>query len=429
MVNKEGYGLAFDIGTTTVVGVLWDFNHLKELGTLSKTNPQRNFGADVISRISYSNRGPEALLKLQQVLISCLNEIIEELCKAASIGTDEIRKITMVGNTTMSHLLLGADPASLALAPFTTAFTGQVEKLASDLSLEVNPQARVVILPNLAGHVGGDMTGVLLAVKAMDLSPDLRLIIDIGTNGELALVDNGSIAVCSTAAGPAFEGGALQKGMRAAKGAIERVAFFQGRVMLGVIGGGQPIGICGSGAVDAVAWLLQAGIIDEQGTFQGEEALSNGRISEELKGRIRKGEKGKEFVLAAQTANGDIVITQKDVREIQMAKAAIYGGAILLLQHFNKSFSDIDEILLAGAFGNYIRKESAIAIGLLPTIPIEKITSIGNAAVTGASMALLSEEELKKAQIYPTMIEHIELALHPAFQEEYLKGMYFPVQR
>lgn len=419
----QGYGIAFDIGTTTVVGMLWDLSQANLLATISKTNPQRSFGTDVISRISYSGKEKDNLIKLQKLINSCMNEIIGDLCDCSNINRDSINKITVVGNTTMSHLFLGMDPTSLALAPFAPAFTGPVEKTALDLNLYVNQGARILLLPNIAGHVGSDITGVLLATKAKE-GRGLRLIIDIGTNGELALAYNGRIVVCSTAAGPAFEGAALHKGMKASKGAIDKVRIHEDQIELGIIGGVSPLGICGSGVVDLLAQMLQTGIIDDKGKLLDESDEDYYLLHPALRERLRKGEKGREFVLETNTSNGDIVITQKDIREIQMAKAAIYSGILLILKHFNQSISSIDEILLAGAFGNYINTKSAVEIGLLPPIIQEHIKPIGNAAARGASMALLSEEELEKAQSYMD-VEHIELALQSNFQEEYLKAMYF----
>lgn len=425
--GQEVYGAAFDIGTTTVVGMLWNLSKAKLVDVVALTNPQSVYGADVISRITYSIQSAEHLQLLKDKVRSCLNEIISEFTLRHPVDPRDIIKATVVGNTTMSHLFLGLDPASLARAPFEPAFHGSVEHTAEDLGLQMKPSAIVTLLPNIAGHVGSDIVGVLLASEIKQLS-GLRLAIDIGTNGEIVLAHNGKMLACSTAAGPAFEGARIHHGMRAAKGSIENVRIEDGDVKIRTIDNGEAIGICGSGLIDTVAQMLDAGLINHKGNIlSAEEAAASG-MKPGLTERLRKGEFGNEFVLVWKDQGEDIVIIQKDIREVQLAKGAIYGGIIILMRCLGVEISQIDEIMLAGAFGSYINKRSVLRIGMLPNVSEDKITHIGNAAGVGACMALLSEEERAQADIQAKEVEHIELALHPDFENEYVKAMYFPRQ-
>lgn len=423
--EEKRYGAAFDIGSTTVVGMLWDLNESRLVDMIAKTNPQSRYGADVISRITYSSESPENLKQMQRIILNCFNEMLDALGEQYQIEKHRIGKAVVVGNTTMSHLFLGCNPASLARAPFEPAFTGPVTRTAADLGLNMDPDADIFVLPNIAGHVGSDIVGVMIASGIRE-KPGITLAIDIGTNGEIILGGRGRMLTCSTAAGPAFEGARIYQGMRAADGAIEKVEITDGEVKLKVIGNTVPSGICGSGLIDALAQMLEAGII----TFKGnlltqEDAVSKG-LHPELADRLRKGENGSEFVLAWRDGEEDIVINQKDIREVQLAKGAIFGGIQVLLQCLGTTTEELDEILLAGAFGSYIDKKSALRIGLLPGAEKDKIRHIGNAAGVGACMALLSREAKEQADLLALESEHVELALHPAFEREYLQGMYFP---
>ncbi len=423
--NEIRRGAAFDIGTTTVVGMLWDLNENKLVDMIAVTNPQSRYGADVISRITYSSESPENLKQMQEIILNCFNEMLDSFSEKYQIDRSRIRKATVVGNTTMSHLFLGCDAASLARAPFEPAFTGPVTRKADEMGLHMDPNAEIYVLPNIAGHVGSDIVGVMIA-SGIQRKPGITLAIDIGTNGEIVLSGKGRMLACSTAAGPAFEGARIYQGMRAAEGAVEKVEIKDGAVGLQVIGNTAPVGICGSGLIDAVAQMLEAGLV----TFKGnlltrEEALANG-IHPDLAERLRKCENGNEFVLTWRKPEEDIVINQKDIREIQLAKGAISGGIQVLLQCLGSRTEELDEIMLAGAFGSYIDKRSALRIGLLPDAGPEKIRHIGNAAGVGACMVLLSGESRRQAELQSCEVEHVELALHPAFEKEYLQGMYFP---
>lgn len=423
--KEKRYGAAFDIGTTTVVGMLWDLNEGRLVDMIAKTNPQSRYGADVISRITYSSASPDQRKLMQCVILECFNEMLEALTDQYQIEKNWIRKATVVGNTTMSHLFLGIDAASLARAPFEPAFTGPVTRKAEALGLHMNPNADIFVLPNIAGHVGSDIVAVMIAAE-IKRKPGITLTVDIGTNGEIVLGGKGRMLTCSTAAGPAFEGARIYHGMRAAEGAIEKVEIKDGEVMVKVIGNTEPVGICGSGLIDAVARMLDAGLVTFKGNLLSREEAVSKRLHPRLVERLRKGENGSEFVLAWRDNAEDIVINQKDIREVQLAKGAIFGGIQVLLQCLETRTEELVEIMLAGAFGSYIDKKSALRIGLLPDAGLEKIRHIGNAAGVGACMALLSGESKMQAELQSRETEHVELALHPSFEKEYLQGMYFP---
>ncbi len=423
--SEACYGLAFDIGTTTVVGMLWDLRKAEPVGAVARTNPQSDYGADVISRIMYCGSEEGNLKRMQQKITGCLNDIIQEFTRDYEIHFRDITEITAVGNTTMTHLLLAVDPKSLALAPFSPGFTGPVSIEAKELNLTAGKNAMVHVLPNIAGHVGSDIVGVLLSSGLKEME-GTNLAIDIGTNGEILLACSGSVLTCSTAAGPAFEGACIQHGMRAASGAIEGVVIREGEVILSVIGEEEPAGICGSGLIDCIAELLKAGLITKKGKLlTGAEARGAG-LPESLTRRLNASESGNSFqIYSDKDGGGQIVITQKDIREVQLAKGAILAGIRIMMQELQQEDEDLKQVFLAGAFGNYIKKESALAIGLLPDVAPEKIISIGNAAGAGASMALLSETSLKKANQLAEEVKHIELAEHPDFQTVYFQAMYF----
>lgn len=423
--HGECYGAAFDIGTTTVVGMLWNLNENQLVDMIAKTNPQSKYGADVISRITYTSESPENLQLMQNIIIECFNEMLDAFSLKYQIEKEWIKMATVVGNTTMSHLFLGIDASSLARSPFEPGFYGAVSRTAKEMKLHLKPDAEVSILPNIAGHVGSDIVGVMIA-SGIKERKGITLAIDVGTNGEIVLSGKGRMLTCSTAAGPAFEGARIYCGMRAADGAIEKVTIKDGAVELKVIGNLAPLGICGSGLIDAIAQMLDSGIVNFKGNLlSNEEALAKG-LHPDLAARLRKGSNGNEFVLAWKEQGEDIVINQKDIREVQLAKGAIFGGIQVLLQCLETETSKIDEILLAGAFGSYIDKRSALRIGLLPNAGLERIQHIGNAAGVGACMALLSKEAKRQADLQSKEVVHIELALHPSFEKEYLLGMYFP---
>ncbi|MFZ7101113.1 MAG: ASKHA domain-containing protein [Peptococcaceae bacterium] len=421
--RERSFGLAVDVGTTTLVVHLLDLLKGTVVGSGADTNPQQVFGADVISRISHAAGNPDGLRQLQQRVRDGLNNIIAKLSKDARVQREEIYQGVVVGNTTMSHLFLGIDPAYLAPSPFVPAFRQLVEVEAGELGINILSTGRVTVLPNVAGYVGSDTVGVMLAA-GVDRLKGINLIIDIGTNGEIILAGKNKIITCSTAAGPAFEGAEIKYGMRAAQGAIEGVRIVED-VELEIIAGGKPRGICGSGLIDAIAEMVRTGIIDPSGRLAGADNVSQ-KLPPLVRKRLRQTEQGREFILvrSEDSAIGeDIVLTQKDIRELQLAKGAILAGSRILLREMEVEVEEIDQVLLAGAFGNYIKKESAQRIGLLPPIPLEHIISIGNAACEGAKLALLAGEERARAVSLAKQAVHIELSGKEGFQQEFIRSL------
>ncbi|MBN2090671.1 DUF4445 domain-containing protein [candidate division KSB1 bacterium] len=414
-------GVAFDIGTTTVAGLLVDLVTGEILASASRTNPQIAHGDDVVSRIDYSEK-PQGLEKLSTEIRECLNSIIQEVCSKTQVNFLNIYEIAIAGNTTMTHLFHGIPPGNIARAPYVPVFSRAILRSARQVELSINPQGVVYTLPNIAGFVGADTSAAILAA-GMHVSEKVLLLIDIGTNGEIALGNKEKILVCSTAAGPAFEGARLTFGMRAMNGAIEKVEINE-NLNLGVIGNQKARGICGSGVIDLLAELLKVGLIDATGQLVMPEN-SNPILSDQIKNRIHAGEKGNQFILSDPSANEAIYLSQRDIREIQLAKAAIWAGFNVLLQLFPLAIEKLDTVLLAGAFGNYIRRQQARQIGLLPNLPDEKIHFIGNAAIEGALRVLLSEDERLTLERIARQVQYVELSGRLDFQENYVEGMMF----
>lgn len=421
----RSYGLAIDIGTTTIVVYLLNLNNGKIVSRGAQTNPQQGAGADVISRIVYASDHADGLSQLQTQVIEGLNQIITTICHDNKILPEEIYHTVVVGNTTMSHLFLGIDPTYLGPAPFIPGFRQAVTIKSSEIGLQILGDGRVTVLPIVAGYVGSDTVGVMLSGQ-IDQLEGIHLLVDIGTNGEMVLVGKGRILSCSTAAGPAFEGAGVKHGMRAADGAIERVKITDD-VELGIIGkeNKKIRGICGSGLIDAISEMYRAGIINSQGKMLVSESELV-KIPLALRVRLLNNDGNREFVLAwkEESATGEnITITQKDVRGLQLAKGAVLAGIRVLMVHLGVEPEDIIMIHLAGAFGNYIAKESALGIGLLPQVSLEKIQSIGNAAGNGAQIALLSTVEMERANRLAREAEHIELSTEKIFQDEFLNSL------
>ena len=426
--SEKLYGIAFDIGTTTVVGTIIDLLTGRELSYATQLNAQVVYGEDTISRIKYvmenKNGSQEMIEKIRKVT----NGIIIEAASKAGISTGEIYEAVFVGNTAMSHLFLGLNPTWLSQIPFVPVTNSSVNLKAEDLGISINPRGNVYFLPNIAGFVGSDTVGVMLACNYLEPGP-VQLAVDVGTNGELALRHDSTLKVCSTAAGPALEGAQLTCGMRAANGAIEHVSITSESVEYDVIGDTVPIGLCGSGIIDIIAELLEAGIIDQSGAMLSYDELK-GKIPEYLLKHIITVDDQPAFLLYEPSGEDKdsrkVILTQKDVRQIQLAKGAIRAGINIILQKSGLTPDDINEILLAGAFGNYLKKGSAQRIGLLPDIPQERIRFVGNAASTGAKMALLSKNARDDADRIRQVTEHIELAALPEFMNEFMDTMTFP---
>lgn len=422
------YGIAFDIGTTTVVGTILDLATGREVSRASRLNSQVVFGEDTISRIQYAITAPAGRDDMSLKIRDVIDAIIAEAASAAGIGRNDIYEAVFACNTTMSHLFLGLDTTGLSQIPFVPVVTAGVDLRACDAGIDIHPQGNIHVLPNIAGFVGSDTVCVMLACDYLDDGPSV-LAVDVGTNGELALRHDGGLMVCSTAAGPALEGAALSCGMRAAGGAIEHVRIDGGSVEIEVIGNTSPIGLCGSGIIDILAELLKAGIVDSYGSILTHDRLA-GTVPDALAERVISVDDQPAFLVSRGDGVEfrDVIITQRDIRQIQLAKGAISAGITLLLREAGITAGDLDEILLAGAFGNYINKDSAQRIGLLPQVQPERIRFVGNAASTGAKMALLSGKARRDADLIRSRTRHVELANLPDFMMELSESMLFPEQ-
>jgi uncharacterized 2Fe-2S/4Fe-4S cluster protein (DUF4445 family) len=417
------YGLAVDIGTTTVVCTVVDLNTGSDMAVASSLNTQAVHGADVISRINYSVENERGLDELGDRVTQVIRQITESACTEASVNPNNVYEVTVVGNTTMAHLFLKLPVRNLALLPYVAVVSDPVEVTASQLGLEVNPNANVYVLPNIAGFVGADTVGVILA-SALHQSDSIKLAIDIGTNGEVMLGSRERLLTCSCAAGPAFEGATITHGMRAAPGAVERVQL-DDRPICSVIKGGQPTGICGSGLIDVMAEMLRLGIIDGTGRMSAADDLGP-NVTPGLREYLSRSDEYGPHLILSRSNGREVVITQKDVRQVQLAKGAIMAGVRILMNTLGVQSEDISEVLLAGAFGNYIRKENAIRLGLIPEFPLDKVKFIGNAAAVGAKMALISREAREDAKRISENTDYVELAMDANFQNEFMEAMSFP---
>jgi len=421
---EEIFGLAVDIGTTTVVAKLINMRDGQCLGTQATLNPQTRYGDDVISRIDYAQTDAK-LAELHETIIGCINELIARLCKKTSIDKKQIYEMCVVGNTAMNHIFLRLPVRQLGQAPYRAFSVDAKDLPAKELSLQINPAGNIHTAGNVAGFVGSDTTAVALAVD-IDSAEEETLVVDIGTNGELVLGTADKLYAASCAAGPAFEGARIACGSRAVEGAIEAVVVNDGDIGLDVIGGCTARSICGSGLIDAVAVLLDLGIVDKTGRFAHPSALAN-KLPQAILARIIEKDDQLAFCLVrAENVNErKVVLTQKDIREVQLAKAAIRAGIKLLQKKIGIEDSDIKQVFLAGAFGNYIRAESALRIGLLPAVPAERIHFVGNAASSGAQMILINSRLRELARDLARRIEYVEIANEPDFQDVFAECMSF----
>jgi len=408
----KNFGLAFDIGTTTVVGSLIDLDTGNRIATKAILNPQTIYGDDVISRVSYLQNNSKGLLNLQRKIVGGINEIVDYLVNSTGVKRENIYEITLVGNTVMQHLLSGVNPLNLALYPYVPVTQDPINLKSYRLGIKINPLANIYVFPNIAAFVGGDTVGVILATEMHKINNKTKLAIDIGTNGEIVLSHEGKLVAASTAAGPAFEGSRISHGMWAQDGAIEKVRLKDGEVIIDVIGGGRPTGICGSGLIDSISEFYKEGIIDRSGRIKPVKEQS--RL---WRNRIVEDEEGGRFILWEDGEKSSIFISQKDIREFQLAKAAIYTGIKILLDKLEVKRENVEEVLIAGAFGNYINLESAYNVGLLPKFPNSKVKNVGNAAILGAIKALISRKSRQEAEEIPHLVHYVELAATTNFQD------------
>ena len=417
--TRNRYGAAVDIGTTTIVVYLVDMKNGHIVGTASSYNPQVKCGDDVITRIVYATE-KNGLQELQDLAVGNVSSMLTELSNKNNITPNMIDYVVVAGNTTMNHLFYGINPQYLREEPYipTAAFLPLIRGM--NVGLAIDPQAVVYAMPNVASYVGGDITAGVL-VSQMHKQEKVSLFIDVGTNGEIVLGNKEWLVTAACSAGPAFEGSGIKFGMRAMEGAIEEVEIdpktFE--VNYRVIGDAKPIGICGSGMIDALAEMYLSGVIDQKG-----------KIRDEIKSkRIRRGESGLEYVLAwrvESSINKEIVLTEVDLDNLIRAKAAIYAGFATLLGHMGMAFSDVDKIFIAGGFGRYIDVERAVTIGLLPDLPVEKFQFLGNTSIIGAYYALLCDRLRHEAEDIARKMTYVELSVSRSFMDEYMSALFLP---
>ncbi len=427
------YAVAYDLGTTTVVATLLDVETGTPVAVASMLNKQQPYGGDVISRISATMMDPDTLGRLQQAAAATLRELTDQVCREAEVDPANVYEVAVAGNATMVALVLGIDPEPLGVAPFVMATRTPPTVLAADLGIAVHPRARAAIFPALGAYVGGDIVAGMLAT-GMDRDKRTRLFIDVGTNCEIVLSDGDTVLATAAPAGPAFEGGAIRCGMRAADGAIEVVRLGGGvgdgpgdDVELQVIGDVEPRGLCGSGLVDAVAELVRLGLLDSSGRFVPDHVAAE--TAPALAGRLTRIGEERVFVLYASHPGADpaetVYLSQRDVRELQFAKAAISTGWSLLLEELGLRHDDVQQVLLAGSFGSYLSPAAAVRIGLVPQLPVLRIVSAGNVAGEGAKMALLSLRERAGATALLEEVRYVELSDRTDFNDRFVEQLSF----
>ncbi len=430
--SAQRYAIAFDLGTTTVVATLLDLATGTPVAVASRLNKQQPFGGDVITRISAVMMDPEALGRLQSLAGETLDELAQQVCVEGDVDPTHVYEVAIAGNATMTSLVLGIDPEPLGVAPFVMTSAQPPVVLAAEVGLHLHPRARAVMFPALGAYVGGDIVAGMLAT-GMDRDKRTRLFIDVGTNCEIVLSNGDTILSTAAPAGPAFEGGAIRCGMRAAEGAIEVVRLDpdgteETGVVLQVIGDVTPKGLCGSGLVDAVSEMVRVGLLDGSGRFVPEDqavAKAPG-----LANRFVKIGEERVFLLYRPAPDSDasesVYLSQRDVRELQFGKAAIATGWTLLLEELGLEHDDIQQVLLAGSFGSYLSPASAVRIGLVPKLPVLRIVSAGNVAGEGAKMALLSLRERVGAEALLEEVKYVELSDRPDFNDKFVDQLSFP---
>jgi uncharacterized 2Fe-2S/4Fe-4S cluster protein (DUF4445 family) len=414
------YGLAVDVGTTKIASYLVSLTTGETVAVSSMVNPQVSYGEDVITRIIYATRGERERKELQRKAVDGVNQLIAECCSKCGVNSRHIYEATVVGNTAMHHLLLGINPKYLALSPYVPAVKGSLNLKAKELNLDVNPRANVHFLPVIAGFVGSDCVADILATGLFK-EEYLCLLLDIGTNTEVVIGNKRRLVACSCASGPAFEGAHIKHGMRASSGAIESIRIDPDTLdtSFRTIDNVEPKGFCGSGIVDMIAEMLKAEIIDEKGTIKRETDSQRIRINKE-------GEREFVVVQSGEASPEDVVVAQGDIREIQLAKGAIRTGVSILMQEMDIKPEQIKHVYIAGAFGTYINPSSAKVIGMIPNVPLNIVTSVGNAAGTGARMALVSSRARRICEKISNSVEYVELAAHPDFQSVFMESLRFP---
>lgn len=414
------YGIAVDIGTTTLAGYLMDLKTGDELAVYSQMNPQQRLGADVISRIKkVHEEGEEGVRKLQQSVKEGVDALITQTCTQARVDPRSIYKVSFVGNPIMLHLLTAVSPRYIDHSPYIPVLQEGLRISCGRIGFNINPEATMYIFPSISGYVGGDITAGLL-FTGFHKHKTLSLLIDIGTNAEIVLGNRDKMLACSTPAGPAFEGARIKYGMSAVPGAISHVSLDENgeNVDLEVVGDEVPWGICGSGLIDMVAELLKAGIIDKRGTLQDNSSSPYGRYVEEDENGLL------QFLITREY--GSIYLSQHDIRELQLAKGAIRAGIDIVLQEWGAELEDVGAVYLAGAFGNYVRRESLLRLGMLPPFRLPIIRTVGNAAGQGAKVALLNRQKWSEVKRVTRNVRYFELSYHKGFGDAFMDSMLFP---
>ena len=418
--DKEPYYMAaFDIGTTTIAAYLLDGRTGKELCTASSLNPQAAYGADVISRANYVLEHGHK--ELSDCVHSAADKLIGQLAQSAGIQREDIYLLCFVGNTCMHHIFFQYPMESLVRAPYVPSQKGLIRKKAAEFDIHIHPEGELIFLPVIAGFVGADTMGCILSLRP-DLQEEISLMLDIGTNGELVLGNKNQLVCCSTAAGPAFEGAKIHCGMRGAQGAIDHMSYDSSGFHFSVIGQKAPKGICGSGLIDTIACLRRTGLIDESGRLLNRDEAA----ALDLAFAPHMTQRDHMPAFLYDPAYPEVFLTQKDVREVQLAKAAIAAGILLLEKHLGIAHENIRKVYIAGAFGNYMDPKSACDIGLLPYSLRDRVVPVGNAAGEGAKIALQNAEELDKTVQLMHQVDFLELAALPQFQDCFIDELEFP---
>ncbi len=411
-------GLAVDIGTTKMACYLLDLHDGRLLSVASMMNPQISYGEDILTRVMHIVNNPTGQRELHECVIEGINQMIDDACSKAGAHRRDIYEMTVAGNSVMNHLFLDIPPTYLASSPYTPAISSPLNLNANELGININPTGRIHTMPLIAGFIGSDCVAAILAT-GIHASQDNALLIDVGTNTEIVVAKGKEMVACSCASGPAFEGAHIKHGMRASSGAIERAWINDDTTKAEylTVDDDKPRGICGSGLIDLMAELLKAGVINPTGRMLTTDP------------NVRRGPDGLEYVVVESDASAlreDIVLTQKDVRELQKAKAAVYTGASILMKRMEIKTEDVERIYLSGAFGNYLDPENMMTVGMLPEFSLKKIVGVGNAAGTGTRMALLSGKERRRAEEISKNVRYHELAADPLFTEEYMKSLNMP---
>lgn len=422
--SKYLFGLVVDVGTTTLTCSVVNLISSETIGTITAENPQSDFGQDFISRIDYGSKSENNLKQLQEMVIEKINELILEICNKYDISPLSIYSVVMAGNTVMNHLLLGVDPYSLSVAPYTSVVKKIPLLFANQIGLKINSLAEVFMLPNIGGFVGGDITGDLLVTESINKKGNY-LLIDIGTNCELVIHKDGHYLVASSPAGPALEGAKIKNGMRAEPGAITDMLCVNDSIELLTVGNEKPIGICGSGLFHIINFLVQKGIVSSQGKLLKPDNIKNISNKEIFTNRIKTDENGVIYFILQHSdeKNDEVVLTQKDIRQFQLAKSSIVAGWHVLCENIKIKYNEIGQVFIAGAFGNYIRPEAVLSLGLVPDLTLDKINYIGDGALLGSKMVILNNDNVKKFESILNKIHYMELSGRVDFQEFYIEDL------